>query len=134
MSELVSLFDIALKIRENAYTPYSKFKVGAAIISANFNVYAGCNVENISYPNGTCAETGAIAQMVAGGDTLIKDIVVVADSKNLISPCGACLQRIFEFSDKNTKIHLADLSGIKKTYLISDLLPLAFDEKELKKW
>lgn len=133
MSELVSLFDIALKIRENAYTPYSKFKVGAAIISANFNVYAGCNVENISYPNGTCAETGAIAQMVAGGDTLIKDIVVVADSKNLISPCGACLQRIFEFSDKNTKIHLADLSGIKKTYLISDLLPLAFDEKELKK-
>lgn len=133
MSELVSLFNLALQIRANAYAPYSKFKVGAAIISANNNIYSGCNVENISYPNGTCAETGAIAQMVAGGDTLIKDIVVVADSKNLISPCGACLQRIFEFSDKNTKIHLADLSGIKKTYLISDLLPLAFNEKELKK-
>ena len=65
--------------------------------------------------------------------TLIKEIVVVADSKQLITPCGACLQRIFEFSDKNTKVHLADLTSIKKTYLISDLLPLAFNEKELKK-
>lgn len=133
MSELVSLFNLALKIRANAYAPYSKFKVGAAIISSNNNMYSGCNVENISYPNGTCAETGAIAQMVANGDTLIKEIVVVADSKQLITPCGACLQRIFEFSDKNTKVHLADLTSIKKTYLISDLLPLAFNEKELKK-
>lgn len=133
MSELVSIFNLALKTRANAYAPYSGFKVGAAILSSGNNKYAGCNVENVSYPNGTCAETGAIASMVASGDSLIKDIVVVAESENLITPCGACLQRIFEFSDKNTKVHLADLSGIKKTFLISELLPLAFNEKELKK-
>ena len=133
MSDLISLFNKALQIRQNAYAPYSKFCVGAAVLSSNDNVYSGCNVENVSYPNGTCAETGAIAAMVAGGDVLIKDIVVVADSKVLIKPCGACLQRIFEFADNNTKVHLAKLEGIKKTYLISELLPLAFNEEELKK-
>ncbi|MBQ8870505.1 MAG: cytidine deaminase [Alphaproteobacteria bacterium] len=133
MSDLTSLFNKALKVRKNAYAPYSQFHVGATVLSSNNNVYLGCNVENVSYPNGTCAETGAIAAMVAGGDVLIKDIVVVADSKLLIKPCGACLQRIFEFSNGNTKVHLADLGGIKKTYLISELLPLAFNEEELKK-
>ena len=132
MSELVSLFNIALKARDGAYAPYSNFKVGAAILSATLKTYEGCNVENVSYPCGTCAEAGAIAAMNVNGDRLIKDIVVVADSKNLISPCGACLQRIFEFSDENTMVHLADLTGIKKSYKISELLPAAFDEKELK--
>ena len=133
MSELVSLFNLALKTRLNAYAPYSCFKVGAAVLTSKNNMYAGCNVENVSYPNGTCAEAGAIAAMVAGGDSLIKDIVVVAESETLITPCGACLQRIFEFADKDTKVHLADLTSIKKTYLISELLPMAFNEKELKK-
>ena len=133
MSELVSLVNLALKTRLNAYAPYSCFKVGAAVLTSKNNMYAGCNVENVSYPNGTCAEAGAIAAMVAGGDSLIKDIVVVAESETLITPCGACLQRIFEFADKDTKVHLADLTSIKKTYLISELLPMAFNEKELKK-
>lgn len=132
MSDINTLFKKALEARENAYAPYSMFKVGAAILSSNGNMYIGCNVENVSYPCGTCAEAGAIAGMNANGDRLISDIVVVAQSERLITPCGACLQRIFEFSDKNTKVHLADLTSIKKTYLISDLLPLAFDEKELK--
>ena len=103
-----------------------------AIRSSNNNVYIGCNVENVSYPCGTCAEAGAIASMHANGDRLIQDIVVVADSDKLITPCGACLQRIFEFADENTKVHLADLTSVKKTYLISELLPMAFDEKELR--
>ncbi len=133
MSELVHLFNLALKTRLNAYAPYSCFKVGAAVLSSSNNIYVGCNVENVSYPNGTCAETGAIAAMIAAGDNLIKDIIIVAESDNLITPCGACLQRIFEFSDKNTKIHLANLNEIKKSYTISELLPLAFNEKELKK-
>ena len=87
---------------------------------------------NVFLYNTITTDPGAIAAMVAGGDVLIKDIVVVADSKVLIKPCGACLQRIFEFADNNTKVHLADLEGIKKTYLISELLPLAFNEEELK--
>ena len=133
MSDLDTLFNKSFEIRKNAYAPYSDFYVGAAVLSSNNNIYCGCNVENVSYPCGTCAEAGAIASMIAGGDRIIKDIVVIADSENLITPCGACLQRIFEFSDKNTRVHLADLTGIKKTYFISELLPLAFDEKELKK-
>ncbi len=132
MSKLVSLFELALKARDNAYAPYSGFKVGAAILSSTLNTYLGCNVENVSYPCGTCAEAGAVSAMNVNGDKLIKDIVIVADSQNLITPCGACLQKIFEFSDNNTTVHLADLSGIKKSYKISELLPSAFDEKELK--
>lgn len=133
MSDLNILFNKALAVRKSAYAPYSNFYVGAAICSSNNNVYVGCNVENVSYPCGTCAEAGAISAMHANGDKLIKDIVIVADSNKLITPCGACLQRIFEFSDKNTKVHLADLDSIKKTYYISDLLPLAFNEEDLKK-
>lgn len=133
MSAVSELYEQALAVRTCAYVPYSKFAVGAAIMSASGKIYTGCNVENVSYPCGTCAEAGAIAAMNAAGERLIQDIVVVADSSSLISPCGACLQRIFEFSDKNTKIHLADLVGVKKTYTIAELLPAAFDEKELRR-
>lgn len=133
MSAVSELYEQALAVRTHAYVPYSKFAVGAALLSASGKIYTGCNVENVSYPCGTCAEAGAIAAMNAAGERLIQDIVVVADSSSLISPCGACLQRIFEFSDKNTKIHLADLAGVKKTYMIAELLPAAFDEKELRR-
>ncbi len=133
MSAVSELYEQALAVRTCAYVPYSKFAVGAAIMSASGKIYTGCNVENVSYPCGTCAEAGAIAAMNAAGERLIQDIVIVADSSSLISPCGACLQRIFEFSDKNTKIHLADLAGVKKTYTIAELLPAAFDEKELRR-
>ncbi len=127
-----SLFLKAVKARKNAYAPYSKFKVGAAILSAKGNVYVGANVENVSYPCGICAETAAIAAMVAGGENLIQEIVIVADSKEIISPCGACLQRISEFSNQKTTIHLADLSGIKKSYTLGQMLPFNFDEESLR--
>lgn len=133
MVSFLTLFEKALKAREQAYAPYSKFKVGAAILTPKGNIYVGANAENISYPCGTCAEAGAIAAMVCGGEYQISDIVVVAGGKNLITPCGACLQRIFEFSDKETKIHLADLEGIKKSYRIDELLPISFYQEDLKK-
>ncbi len=133
MSALSELYKQALEVRRLAYVPYSKFAVGAALLTPEGKIYTGCNVENVSYPCGTCAEAGAIAAMHAGGDKIIKEMVVVADGENLITPCGACLQRIFEFADENAKVHLADLEGIKKTYKISELLPLVFNEKELRK-
>ena len=133
MVSFLTLFEKALKAREQAYAPYSKFKVGAAILTPKGNIYVGANAENVSYPCGTCAEAGAIAAMVCSGEYQISDIVVVAGGKNLITPCGACLQRIFEFSDKETKIHLADLEGIKKTYRIDELLPISFYQEDLKK-
>lgn len=132
MSQLSLLFNQALNARQNAYAPYSHFAVGAAVLSANGKIYAGCNVENISYPCGTCAEAGAIAAMNADGGRLIKDIVVVADGDSLISPCGACLQRIFEFADAETTVHLADLTGIKQSLKITELLPVSFNEGSLK--
>ena len=133
MSALSELYKQALAVRDRAYVPYSKFAVGAAIMSTSQKIYTGCNVENVSYPCGTCAEAGAIAAMIAAGERLIQDIVVVADSSNLISPCGACLQRIFEFSDKNTKVHLVDLEGINKSYATAQLHPAALDEEELRR-
>ena len=132
MSQLSLLFNQALNARQNAYAPYSHFAAGAAVLSANGKIYAGCNVENISYPCGTCAEAGAIAAMNADGGRLIKDIVVVADGDSLISPCGACLQRIFEFADAETTVHLADLTGIKQSLKITELLPVSFNEGSLK--
>ncbi len=132
MKLLENAYQKALVARKNAYAPYSGFLVGAAVLSENGEIYAAGNVENASYPCGTCAEAGAIAAMVAAGDKKIKDIVIVADGNDLIVPCGACLQRIAEFSDENTTISLADLQKIQKSYKISELLPVSFSVKDLK--
>ena len=128
MNNATKLFNLASSAAANAYAPYSKFCVGAAILSSSGNFYSGCNVENISYPVGTCAEAGAIAAMINGGDNKIVEILIYADSKALISPCGACRQRIAEFASADTKIHLADKSGIQKTFTLEELLPHNFKE------
>ena len=86
-----SLLDAARDVRERAYVPYSKFKVGAAIRGASGTVYRGCNVENVAYPEGTCAEAGAIAAMVAAGETQLIEVAVIADSfRPPCRPCGGC--------------------------------------------
>ena len=133
MKKNQQLFQIARCAMLNAYAPYSKFRVGAAVLAEDGKIYAGCNTENVSYPCGTCAEAGAIAAMIAGGGKKIREILITADGQSLITPCGACLQRIKEFSDENTLIHLSDKTGIKQTLTIKDLLPLAFDDEELHK-
>ena len=128
MKNYHQLFTSAQQSMANSYSPYSKFKVGAAILADDGNIYSGTNVEIISYPCGTCAEAGAIAAMINGGARKIVEILVIADSKELISPCGNCLQKILEFSDENTKILLADTTGVQKIHVLSDLLPIAFKE------
>lgn len=133
MQEKEELYKVAQKAMENAYAPYSHFQVGAAILSENNNIYAGCNVENVSYPCGTCAEAGAISSMITNGDKNIKAILIIADSSQLIRPCGACLQRIAEFSTPDTTIYLANKEGIKQTILLPQLLPSIFTAEELKK-
>lgn len=133
MNSLQKLLKEAEKAYQNAYAPYSHFKVGASILSSEGNFYKGCNVENISYPCGTCAEAGAISAMISNGDKKISEILILADSQELIKPCGTCLQRIQEFSDSNSLIHLANKSGIQASYHIKDMLPLNFTAKELKK-
>ncbi len=123
----MSLIDTARAVRENAYVPYSKFKVGAAIRTTSGNVYAGCNVENVAYPEGTCAEAGAIAAMVAGGDTRIAEITVIADSPKPVSPCGGCRQKIAEFADGDVVVTLATMDGIVLHTTVAELLPGSFD-------
>jgi len=123
----MTLLDTARAVRENAYAPYSKFKVGAAVRSTSGAVYAGCNVENVAYPEGTCAEAGAIAAMVAAGDKRIAEIAVIADSPQPVSPCGGCRQKIAEFADGDVVVTLHTTDGTMLQTTVSALLPGVFD-------
>lgn len=127
------LYKKAKETRLKAYAPYSNYTVGAAIYTANGKIYTGCNVENISFPCGTCAEAGAIASMVASGENKIKAILVVASGKDLVYPCGACLQRIAEFGDDDTIIYLANTKKICEKHTLKELLPYNFKEENIGK-
>lgn len=128
----MSLNKAALAVRENAYAPYSNFKVGAAIRSQEGTVYAGCNVENVAYPEGTCAEAGAIAAMVAAGETRLTEVYVVADSPHPVPPCGGCRQKLAEFATGDVVITLANLEGAEEKITLADLLPGAFGEHHME--
>ncbi|NRA99803.1 MAG: cytidine deaminase [Rhodobacteraceae bacterium] len=117
----------ALAVRENAHVPYSNFKVGAAIRTTDGNVHIGCNVENVAYPEGTCAEAGAIAAMVASGETRIAEAYVVADSPSPVPPCGGCRQKLAEFADGDVVVTLATTDGLEFKTTVAELLPGAFD-------
>jgi cytidine deaminase len=130
-ASLKALFDAADKAAAKAYAPYSKFPVGAAIRTSTGNIIAGCNVENAAYPAGTCAEAGAVAAMIAEGETKIAAIAIVGAKSNPCYPCGACRQRIFEFSDASTRVHLRDgATGEAITHSIDTLLPHAFGPRD----
>jgi len=124
MSE--QLFNAARSVMSRAHAPYSKFQVGAAILAANGEVYSGCNVENASYPEGWCAETSAISNMIANGQNQIIEIAVIAEKMPRATPCGGCRQRIAEFGTANTKVHLCDETGIVETISLGDMLPRSF--------
>lgn len=126
------LAKLAAKMMKRAYAPYSGFQVGAAIRAKSGKLYGGCNVENAAYPVGTCAEAGAIAAMRAGGDTEIAEILVMADGGALVSPCGACRQRIKEFAGGKTLVHMARPDGSGETKTLAYLLPMSFDPGHLK--
>lgn len=130
-ANLKLLFDAARAAQMNAYAPYSRFPVGAAIIGADGGLFAGCNVENAAYPVGNCAETGAIAAMIAGGETRIRALLVIGDGDELVTPCGACRQRIREFADQATPVHVADRNGIRTTFTLAELLPASFGPSNL---
>lgn len=120
------LFAAARSAMQKAHAPYSKFPVGAALLTDEGAVFSGCNVENSSYPEGWCAETSAIAAMVAAGGRRIAEVAVVAERTPLITPCGGCRQRLKEFGSVETLVHLCDASGVVETVTLGDLLPKAF--------
>ena len=123
----MSLVDDARAVRENAHAPYSKFKVGAAIRASSSKVYVGCNVENVAYPEGTCAEAGAIAAMIAVGDTQIAEVAVIADCPKPVSPCGGCRQKIAEFATGDVVVTMATTDGTTEQTTVAALLPSTFD-------
>ncbi len=124
---MTDLRDAALAARENAHAPYSHFKVGAAVRAASGAIYRGCNVENVAYPEGTCAEAGAIAAMVAAGETRLTEVYVVAGSPAPVPPCGGCRQKLAEFGAGDVAVTLATVAGDERATTIGELLPGAFD-------
>ncbi|MDF1873137.1 cytidine deaminase [Vannielia sp.] len=122
----MELLEAARDVRARAYAPYSKFKVGAAVRSTTGAVYVGCNVENVAYPEGTCAEAGAIAAMIAAGDSAIAEVAVIADSPAPVPPCGGCRQKLAEFAQGDVKVVMATTAGKVLETTVADLLPGAF--------
>jgi len=124
----MSLLDAAKTVRENAHAPYSNFKVGAAIRTRSGAVFVGCNVENVAYPEGTCAEAGAIAAMCAAGEREIAEVAVIADSPQPVTPCGGCRQKLAEFGRGGGPVTLSTMDGTTQETTIGALLPGAFDQ------
>jgi cytidine deaminase len=126
LSGIDELFAAAAQARRQAYAPYSRFAVGAAVRGESGRLYLGCNVENAAYPSGSCAEQNAIGAMIAGGERRIVEIAVLGDAPAPVTPCGACRQRIREFGDAATKIHAGAVSGARRSFTLDELLPEAF--------
>ncbi len=127
-----SLIAAAVKARSHAYAPYSRFLVGAAVKDEHGQVHAGCNVENAAYPEGTCAEAGAIAAMIMGGGKRITEAAVVGAGDALVTPCGGCRQKLREFGGNDLVIHVCDERGlIKRSFTLGELLPSSFGPDNL---
>ena len=120
------LLSAAQAAAAHAYAPYSKYPVGAALRDELGRVWSACNVENVSFGLSLCAERNAVTAMIAGGGREVKEIVVL--TADAAPPCGACLQVLSEFAPdpRSLLVHLADSTGIKKTYNLHELLPVPF--------
>jgi len=128
---LGDLFDAAKAAHANAYAPYSRFHVGAAIRTPEGDIFSGCNVENAAYPQGACAEAGAISMMARAGRRRIAEILVIGDGEGLCTPCGGCRQRIREFAESSTPIHIAGPDGVRASFTLGELLPHSFGPEHL---
>jgi cytidine deaminase len=128
---LAELFAAAKAAQANAYAPYSRFHVGAVLRTPSGAIFSGCNVENAAYPQGCCAEAGAIAAMALAGERRIAEILVIGDGDALCTPCGGCRQRIREFADASAAIHIAGPEGVRRTFTLAELLPESFGPDHL---
>ena len=127
------LLQLARRMMLRAHAPYSKFHVGAALRAEDGSIHGGCNVENAAYPEGTCAEAGAIAAMVAAGGKRILECVVVGPGPEVITPCGGCRQKLREFAADDVPIHLCGPDGLHRTVTLGQLFPMSFGPHHLEK-
>ncbi|MCM3725164.1 cytidine deaminase [Neobacillus cucumis] len=125
------LMEEAKKARDKAYVPYSKFGVGAAILTTDGKVYHGCNIENAAYSMCNCAERTALFKAYSEGDRDFQMMAVVADTDRPCSPCGACRQVISELCPSDMKVILTNLKGDVKELTVAELLPGAFSPEDL---
>ena len=123
-----TLWARAEKVRGLAHAPYSNYRVGVAVLDERGEIHVGCNVENVSYPEGICAESNAIGSMIAAGGRKIVRMAVVGGvaQVEVCTPCGGCRQRILEFADAHTRIILRGASGRTEAVTMADLLPEPF--------
>ena len=130
-AELQALLAAARAARLRAYAPYSKFLVGAAVLDDQGRVHAGCNVENAAYPQGVCAEAGALSAMVLAGSTRVRALVVVGDGPAWVTPCGGCRQKLREFAAPGTPVIVANGEVVQARFTLDELLPQSFGPEHL---
>ena len=126
------LLDAALAARERAYVPYSRFKVGAALLDEQGRIHPCCNVENAAYPQGVCAEASALSALVLAGGTRLQAVLVAGDGPLPCTPCGGCRQKLREFGADNLPVLVADPSGLRLRTTLGQLLPHSFGPENLK--
>ena len=131
MSKKDDLIQAAITAMPSAYAPYSNFQVGAAICDENGIIHTGVNVENAAYPQGSCAEAGAIAAMIMGAGRYITALAVAGRGDVLCTPCGGCRQRIREFAGPQTPIYICGPDGLRETFTLAELLPASFGPDNL---
>lgn len=123
--ENLELIKLAFEAEKNAYAPYSKFKVGAALLCAGGKVYTGCNIENSSYGASNCAERTAVFKAVSEGEREFEKIAIVSSSEEFTFPCGICRQVLWEFMPEGKVVLYSKTGGIKE-FLLKELIPNAF--------
>jgi cytidine deaminase len=126
-----ALVAAARAVRAQAYAPYSRFAVGAAVLDEQGRIHAGCNVENAAYPQGWCAETSALAVMVAAGGRRVLAVAVCAVAGEPVTPCGGCRQKIREFAAADCPVWIADEEALRASHTLGDLLPCSFGPDHL---
>lgn len=120
------LLQLAMEAKRNAYSPYSGFRVGAAVLTDTGAAYSGANIENASFGATCCAERTAVFKAISAGETKILAIAICSDSKDPIYPCGICRQVLAEFGDDAMRLLCADGNGVMEEYTLGELLPKAF--------
>jgi cytidine deaminase len=131
-AQQAQLLQAARDAQTRAYAPYSQFKVGAAVLDEQGRIHAGCNVENAAYPEGVCAEAGALSAMVLAGGTRACALVVVGSGAALVTPCGGCRQKLREFASPDTPVLVADPQQLRASFTLAQLLPESFGPEHLK--
>jgi cytidine deaminase len=125
------LLAAARAAQAKAYAPYSRFHVGAAVLDDSGTIHAGCNVENAAYPEGVCAEAGALSAMVLAGSQRVRAVAVVGDGAALVTPCGGCRQKLREFAGPDTPVLVGDAKQFRHRFTLAELLPASFGPDNL---